>query len=259
MIDCLGCVAEWQRHREEIAALPIGPERPTLPQRDCEALSCALADARLDRMDVLGGIGPGLALRLRSIRATMAQRPAQARAREWQARQEDLTETQARLRLVPLTAEMWDHSIPAGVRAVLESFDCARLAWIRLEQAFVAARAARVAVVVLIGPSRAGKTCAAARWVSGKPGGRFALAARVAGLSEAVGSEDRRELEVLRLAPALVIDDLGRTAGGEREMARVAELARAREARGLPTVITAPDARGLPPALVKRARITMAY
>lgn len=259
-MSCANCVAEWQRHREELAALPIGLERPTLLGRDCEEPSCALADARLDRMDALGGVGAGLALRLRSIRDTMATRPAQARAREWQSQHELFEEACARPAEMPITSESWDHSIPAAARVA--DFDLERGAWVRLEQAFVAARSEHLAVVVLAGPSKIGKTCAAARWAGGKPGARFVTAACVAGLSEAVGSLDRRELDLLRAAPALVIDDLLRAADDrsvEREMARVTELVRTRESRSLPTVITTLNARALPPSLVKRARITTVY
>jgi hypothetical protein len=243
---CSECCADFRESRRL---------RQKFPNRECERLDCALANAMLEFIDGCGH--PEMANRLDSLREQILRCPDRAaRQQEWDKMQQKLKglEEHANIHEQPIVSDKWDHSIPAEVEEVLAEFDLDHRAWLRCEENWIQAKAQNKRLVALCGPARSGKTCAAARWLSRVEGGRFVTAARLVALREAVGSEDRKELYVIRKAPALVIDDLDRTPLLGPDAARLTEVVRTRISAGLPTVCTMISGRNLPSGLAGRAR-----
>lgn len=242
---CFECCAEFRDSRRE---------RQKFPKRECERLDCALADEMLNHVDARL---PELATRLNGLRQAMLACPdREARAREWEKAQQQLKgfEEHATIYEQPIVNDRWDHSIPAEVEETLASYDTDHRAWLRIEELWRLAKDQGRKLVVLCGPKLAGKTCAAARWLSRIEGGRFVTCARLVALREAVGSEDRKELYVIRKAPGLVVDDIDRTPLTGPDAARLTEVVRTRIAAGLPTVCTMISGKNLPSGLSGRAR-----
>lgn len=258
--DCDCCVSDWRDYKRQVVATPIGGDVPTFPRRECERPDCKLYEAILDRMEETDA--GWMAHWLRSLRTKMAARPAGEVERDWLKRQEALEDAKELHRSPPkpLTTEHWDHSIPDELRGVLNDFDEDRTAWVKLQSAWALARTGKKKIVGLAGPSRIGKSCAAARWLADFDGGRFVLASRISALREAaVSSPDRAELEALTRAAALVVDDVGRGAETDADRKRIGDLVRAREAKGLVTTLTMITGRDLPAALTKRTQMAIAF
>ncbi len=253
--ECQTCVSDWRGYKRQVEATLPGDTAPDWPKKDCEKSDCPLGDAMLDRLEQQEGMGQ-LAMRLRSLRTAMQRPDYQQRRKEWQQEQE-AAEERMRLLDVPMTGTAWNHLVPEEVAEVLENFDDDRPAWVRLGTGWRQARAAKKHAVALWGPSRSGKTCAAAHWLRSISGGRFVTAAHLFSLRDAMATgHDRTELEVVKRAPALVIDDLDRGAVRDADLARIAEVVRARESNGLPTVLTMLSSKRLPASLVKRVQQT---
>lgn len=258
--DCDCCVSDWRDWKRGVAATPIGGDTPTFARRECERPDCKLYEAILQRMEDTDATW--LAHKLRMLRERMMRRPAGEVERDWAKRQELLEEAkEAHLNPPkPMAGESWDHRIPQVVAEALEDFDEDRTAWLKLQSTWESARRAKKQIVALCGPSRIGKTCAAAHWLAAYDGGRFVLSSHVSSLREAATtSGDRSELEVLKRACAVVIDDVGRAGETDADRSRVADLVRAREAKGLPTTLTMMTGRDLHASLTKRSQIVIAF
>lgn len=249
---CQRCAEDYTRHCDDVAALPVGEERPSWPRRECERPDCALYVALLARLDARGDTR--LAATVDAVRAVLVARGP--RQQEWQQHQELLEEGRQRLASpsAPVATAEYDHSVPLEIRAVLAAFDDERTAWLRLEQGWVAAKDDGKHVLALYGPQRSGKSCAAGRWCEQRSG-RFVTAAHMAALDE---QKNKGELKALQTTAALVVDDLGRAPLAEWQLGRVVELLRVRAAAGLDTTLTMVSALQLPASLVKRTQIMKA-